>query len=326
MSRVDKGIVGAATRKPIVPIGFRLRSVARRVRRHWQLYALLSLPLLWLIIFAYGPMYGLQIAFRDFNVTGGITDSPFVGLKQFERYISSFDFWQTLGNTVYLSIYSLLAGFPFPILLALGLHYTARRWFKNTVQMVTYAPYFISVVVVAGMLLQFLAPNTGPVNQILQALGLAPVNFMAKPEWFGHIYVWSGVWQTIGFGAVLYLAALTGVDPALHEAAIVDGASKLQRVRYIDLPALVPLAVVLLILSVGTALSTGFEKVLLLQNPLNIRASEVIDTYVYRVGLASTVPNYSYAAAIGLFKSAVGLILVVVVQRFAKRAGQEGAF
>jgi len=162
-------------------------------------------------------------------------------------------------------------------------------------------------------------------NHILRALGFSQVNFMARPELFAHIYVWSGIWQTVGFSAVIYLAALSGVDPTLHEAAIVDGASKLQRMWYIDLPEIIPLAIVLLILSMGGILSTGFEKVLLLQNPLNLRTSEVIDTYVYRVGLASAVPNYSYAAAVGLFKSLVGLILVLVVDRFAKRMGQAGA-
>lgn len=300
-------------------------SLARRIRRSWQLYGLLALPLLYLLVFAYWPMYGVQIAFRDFNPGQGITASPWVGLKHFERFVSSYDFWRTLRNTLVLSLYGLAASFPFPIVLALGLNYLGRRWFQRSVQLVTYAPYFISTVVMAGIILQLLAPNTGLVNHILRALGFSQVNFMARPELFAHIYVWSGIWQTIGFSAVIYLAALSGVDQTLHEAAIVDGASKLQRMRHIDLPEIIPLAVVLLILSMGGILSTGFEKILLLQNPLNLRTSEVIDTYVYRVGLASAVPNYSYAAAVGLFKSIVGLILVLVVDRFAKRMGQAGA-
>jgi multiple sugar transport system permease protein/putative aldouronate transport system permease protein len=270
-------------------------------------------------------MYGAQIAFRNFNAVQGVTGSPWVGLRHFERFISSYDFVRTLRNTLVLSTYSLVAGFPFPIILALGLNYVTRNWFKKTVQMVTYAPYFISVVVMVGIILQFLAPNTGLVNQMLQRMGFAQINFMGKPELFSHIYVWSGVWQTVGFSCVIYLAALTSVDPTLHEAAIVDGASKLQRMWHIDLPEIVPLAMVLLILSLGGILSTGFEKVLLLQNPVNIRASEVIDTYVYRVGIQSAVPNYSYAAAIGLFKSLVGFTLVMLVDRFAKRLGHAGA-
>jgi multiple sugar transport system permease protein/putative aldouronate transport system permease protein len=296
------------------------------MRQRWQLYALLALPLLYLAVFHYYPMYGAQIAFRNFNVIGGITGSPWVGLDHFERFFSTYDFQRTLRNTLVLSLYGLAAGFPFPILLALGLNYVPKRWFKGTVQMVSYAPYFISVVVMAGIILQFLAPNTGLINHILQALGFQQINFMARPELFSHIYVWSGIWQTVGFGCIIYLAALTTVDPTLHEAAIIDGASKIQRIRHIDLPELVPLAIVLLLLSLGGILSTGFEKILLLQNPLNLRASEVIDTYVYRVGIASAIPNYSYATAIGLFKSLVGLVLVLVVNHIANRFGRRGLF
>jgi multiple sugar transport system permease protein/putative aldouronate transport system permease protein len=293
--------------------------------KHWQLYVLLLLPLLYLAVFLYYPMYGAQIAFRNFNAVDGVTGSPWVGLKNFERFMNSYDFVRTFRNTLVLSFYSLVAGFPLPIMLALGLNYVGIKWFKQTVQMVTYAPYFISVVVMAGIILQFLAPNTGLVNLMLERVGLPQVNFMSKPEWFSHIYVWSGVWQTIGFSCVIYLAALSSVDPTLHEAAVVDGASKLQRIWHIDIPEIMPLAIVLLILSLGGILSTGFEKILLLQNPINIRASEVIDTYVYRVGLASAVPNYSYAAAIGLFKSVIGFTLVIMVDRFAKRLGHGGA-
>lgn len=301
----------ASTRQPLL----------QRIRRSWQLYALLVLPLLYLLVFQYWPMYGAQIAFRQFNAAAGITGSPWVGLQQFQRFINSYDFVRTLQNTLIISFYTLLVGFPFPIMLALGLNYVGKTWFKKSVQLVTYAPYFISTVVMAGIILQLLSPNTGLINNILATLGMPRVNFMAKPELFPHIYVWTGLWQTLGFNAIIYLAALSSVDPTLHEAAIVDGANKLQRMRHIDLPELMPLAVVLLILSLGGILSTGFEKILLLQNPLNLRTSEVIDTYVYRIGLASAVPNYSYAAAIGLFKSMVGLILVVAVNRFAKRIG-----
>ena len=300
-------------------------SIAQKMRVKWQLYVLLALPLLYLLVFAYWPMYGVQIAFRNFNPGQGISASPWVGLRHFERFVSSYDFWRTLRNTLVLSLYSLAAGFPFPIMLALGLNYVTRRRFQKMVQLVTYAPYFISTVVMVGIILQLLAPNTGLVNHILQLLGFKQIDFMARPELFAHIYVWSGLWQTVGFSCVIYLAALSGVDPTLHEAAIVDGASKLQRMWHIDLPEIMPLAIVLLILSMGGILSSGFEKILLMQNPLNLRTSDVIDTYVYRVGIASAVPNYSYASAVGLFKSLVGLILVLVVDRFAKRIGQTGA-
>jgi multiple sugar transport system permease protein/putative aldouronate transport system permease protein len=295
--------------------------LVQQLRRSWQLYVLLALPLLYLLVFQYWPMYGAQIAFRNFNAGRGITGSPWVGLQHFERFIGSYNFVLTLRNTLVISFYSLVVGFPFPIMLALGLNYVSKAWFKRSVQLVTYAPYFISTVVMAGIILQFLSPTHGIANILLQQLGFKPINFMARADWFAHIYVWSGLWQTLGFGAIIYLAALSGVDPTLHEAAVVDGASKLQRMRYIDLPELMPLAIVLLLLSLGGILSTGFEKILLLQNPLNLRTAEVIDTYVYRVGLASPVPNYSYAAAIGLFKSVIGLLLVLGVNRFAKRVG-----
>jgi putative aldouronate transport system permease protein len=301
------------------------RRPINQLRKHWQLFALLFLPLLYLAIFQYWPMYGVQIAFRNFNAIDGILGSPWVGLRHFQRFIGTYDFVETLRNTIVLSLYSIVVGFPFPIMLALGLNYVTHEWFRRTVQMVTFAPYFISVVVMAGIILQFLAPNTGLVNHILVRIGLPQVNFLGRPELFAHVYVWSGLWQTIGFSSVLYIATLTSVDPTLHEAAIVDGASKLQRIWHIDLPELMPLATLLLVLNMGGLLSSGFEKILLLQNPLNLRASEVIDTYVYRVGLVSTFPDYSYAAAIGLFKSVVGLILLLLVDRFAKRLGQPGA-
>lgn len=307
--------------QPAVRSAARSRTpLAQRLLRSWQLYVLLALPLLYLLIFQYWPMYGAQIAFKNFNAGKGITGSPWAGLQHFQRFIGSYNFVQTLRNTLVISFYSLLVGFPFPIMLALGLNYVTKAWFKRSVQLITYAPYFISTVVMAGIILQFLSPTHGIINIFIERLGYEPINFMARADWFPHIYVWTGLWQTLGFGAIIYLAALSGVDPTLHEAAIVDGASKLQRMRYIDLPELMPLAIVLLLLSLGGILSTGFEKILLLQNPLNLRTAEVIDTYVYRVGLASPVPNYSYAAAIGLFKSIIGLILVLGVNRFAKRA------
>lgn len=310
-----RGITQPAVRSRSI----RQESIVDKFRRSWQLYVLLALPLIYLIVFQYWPMYGAQIAFRNFNAGKGITGSPWVGLAHFDRFIGSYNFTQTLRNTLVISVYSLVVGFPFPIMLALGLNYVSKAWFKKSVQLVTYAPYFISTVVMAGIILQFLSPTHGIINLFLGRLGYAPINFMAKAEWFAHIYVWTGLWQTLGFAAIIYLAALSGVDPTLHEAAVVDGASKLQRMRFIDLPEIMPLAIVLLLLSLGGILSTGFEKILLLQNPLNLRTAEVLDTYVYRVGLASPVPNYSYASAIGLFKSAIGLILVVAVNRFAKR-------
>jgi putative aldouronate transport system permease protein len=295
----------------------------RELKRSWQLYVMLFLPVLYLLVFHYWPMYGVQIAFRNFNVVDGITGSPWVGLAHFERFVTSYNFWPIIKNTLILSIYSLAAGFPLPILLALSLNNVGQAWFRRTVQMVGYAPYFISVVVMVGIIFILLDPRFGLVNQLLALAGIAPVNFMGNASYFRHIFVWSGVWQYVGFSCIIYLAALTAVDPTLHEAAIIDGASRLQRIRDIDLPAIMPVAVVLLVLEMGAILSAGFEKVLLMQNDINRPVSEVIDTYVYHVGLVSPIPQFSYAAAIGLFQSVIALILIVVVNQLARRI--EGA-
>ncbi len=295
---------------------------AKQISRGWQLYVLLLLPVTYIILFHYVPMYGAQIAFKDYIVTKGIWNSEWVGLKHFSRFVNSYDFWRIMKNTLGLSAYELVVGFPFPILLALSINYAQQISFKKTVQMVTYAPHFISVVVMVGIVLQFLDPRIGVINQIYQAFGFEAVNFMSVPALFKSIYVWSGIWQNVGFACIIYLAALAGIDPSLHEAAVVDGASKFQRMIHIDIPGILPIAIILLILNTGQMLNTGFEKILLMQNPLNIRTSEVIDTYVYKVGLLSVAPNFSYATAIGLFKSVISMILLVSVNHLAKKTNQ----
>jgi putative aldouronate transport system permease protein len=298
--------------KPSVRLGLRMR-------RNWQLYAMLALPLIWLAIFAYWPMYGVIIAFKDYNVVSGIWGSPWAGFKYFDRFIESYQFWKLIKNTVYLHVYELVATFPLPILLALCLNTVRKKWFSRSAQLITYAPHFISTVVVVGLVVVLTNPNTGVANKLIGLLGFGPVDIMGDAGMFRHIYVWSGAWQGMGFAAIIYLAALTSVPPELHEAAIVDGASRLRRMWHIDLPAIVPVAVILLILNIGSILSVGFEKVLLMQNNLNLDTAEVIDTYVYKVGLASDVPQFSYAAAIGLFRSVVGLILLVLANQLARR-------
>lgn len=289
----------------------------------WQLYLLMLLPLLYLIIFKYVPMYGAQIAFRDFSPVKGIWGSEWVGLHYFTRFFNSYQFWTILRNTISLSLYQLLAGFPFPIILALSLNYLTNIRFKKTVQMVTYFPHFISVVVVVGMIYQVLDPRIGIVAEIVKLFGGTPDNYLGRADLFQSIYVWSGVWQNVGFDCIIYLAALSTVDPALHEAAVVDGASKLKRMWHIDIPGILPIAIILLILNVGQMLEIGFEKVFLLQNPLNLSTAEVIDTYVYKVGLASQVVDFSYASAIGLFRNAINLVLLIVVNQASKKLGQE---
>lgn len=294
-------------------------SLLRDARVNWQLHLLLALPLIYLIVFKYLPMVGAQIAFRDFFTRSGIWGSPWVGLANFERFFESPQFWTVVRNTFGLSAYQIAASFPVPIILALALNNVEHRRFKKTVQLTTYAPHFISTVVMAGMILRFLAFHTGVVNNVLEGLGLERISFMSRPDLFQSVYVISGIWQNAGYGTIIYLAALAGVDPQLHEAAIVDGASKLQRTRHIDVPGILPVAIILLILETGRIMQVGFEKALLLQRPLNLTASEVIQTYVYKIGLASPVPDYSFATAIGLFNSVVNLALILVVNQIARR-------
>jgi len=306
----------AAERTIVQPAHRRTR--LHSLRRNWQLWVMISPPLIWLFIYQYLPMWGVQIAFRDYNFADGISGSPWVGMKHFDAFINAFNFWAIIRNTIVLNVYSLVAGFPLPIVLALALNYVGREWFKKMTQLVSYAPHFISTVIIVGMLFQFVATG-GIVNQFLGLFGIDPIPFMAEPKYWKSLYVWSGVWQGVGFGCIIYLAALAGIDPTLHEAAILDGANKLQRMRDIDLPGIMPVAIILLILSMGSLLSSGFEKVILMQNNLNKGTSEVIDSYVYNVGLAAPVPLWSYAAAVGLFKSVIGLILLFAVNQLARK-------
>ncbi len=300
----------------------RRAGTAKQLARNWELYLIVLPPVLYFVIFKYVPMYGAQIAFRSFMPAKGIWGSPWVGLEQFSRFLASSKFSVILYNTIALSLYKLAAGFPMPIILALALYYCTGSRFKKAVQMVTYAPHFISVVVVAGIVVQMLSPRVGVVNRLIELLGGESILFMGEPRLFKSIYVWSDVWQETGWGSIVFLAALAGINPELHEAAIADGATKLQRIRWIDLPGIMPTATILLLLSFGRIMFIGFEKVLLLQNPLNLAASEIIDTYVYKVGLASPVPNFSYSTAIGLFSSAIGFVLLIAVNQIARRFGE----
>jgi multiple sugar transport system permease protein/putative aldouronate transport system permease protein len=271
-------------------------------------------------------MYGAQIAFRDFLPGKSITGSEWIGLENFTRFFNSPMFMRLMKNTLWLSFYSLVVGFPIPIILALSLNQLRTGLFKRTVQMVSYAPYFISTVVMVGLLLNFLDLRRGPVNLLLMQLGLDPVQFMGSAELFPSVYVWSGVWQNTGFATIIYLAALTTVDPSLHEAAVVDGANRIQRMWHIDIPGITPVIVTVFILNMGQLLNIGFEKTYLMQNQLNLATSEVISTYVYKTGLAGGIANFSYAAAIGLFNSLIGLALLVSANWAANRLTNKGLF
>jgi putative aldouronate transport system permease protein len=293
------------------------QTALRSFRRHWQLYLIMLPGLLYFVIFRYVPMVNAAIAFKDYNVVKGIWGSPWVGFKHFEMFFNNPVFWTLLQNTLVLSVYALLVGFPFPILLAIALNEARDGLFKRSVQMVTYAPYFISTVVMVSMIMLLFAPRLGIVNVALQGIGITPPNFLGSSDWFPSIYVWSGVWQNSGYAAIVYLAALAGIDPTLYEAAKVDGASRFQKIRYIDLPGIMPVAVIILILTAGSLLAIGFEKVYLLQNPLNLSSSEIIPTYVYKVGLLNA--NYSFATAVGLFNSLINMVLLVAVNAWARR-------
>ncbi|GMK38614.1 sugar ABC transporter permease [Paenibacillus sp. CCS19] len=296
------------------------KSAWQKIKRHWQFYLLVLIPVANLIIFKYIPMFGVVMAFKEYNVLKGIWGSPWVGMKYFDLFFHNPYFTQLLKNTLGLSIYHLIIGFPGPILLALALNEIKNGLFKRTVQLVTYAPYFISTVIMVSIIMMVLSPTTGILKSLMGELGYQIPNMLGMPAYFKSIYVWSDLWQNIGYGAIIYLAALAGVDPHLYEAARVDGASRLQKILNIDIPGILPTATILLILNVGGIMQVGFEKVYLLQNPLNTSSSEVISTYVYKIGLLDA--NFSFGAAVGLFNSVVNLILLVAVNFIAKRISQ----
>lgn len=291
-------------------------TVLRQVRANWLLYVFLLPAALYIGVFHYAPMYGVQLAFRNFSPSLGIWGSPFVGTLYFEKFFASPRFALLVENTVFLSLYGLVAGFPMPVLLALILQYTQSLRLKRFAQTVTYAPHFISVVVLVGMLSVFLSPKSGFVNTVLKMLGGESIYFFGSAKWFRHLYVWSGVWQNAGWGSIIYLAALTGVSPELHEAALIDGANKPQRIWHVDLPAIMPTMVILLIMNASNIMSVGFEKVYLMQNSLNIKVSEVISTYTYKVGLQQA--EYSYSTAIGLFNNLINFTLLLIVNRISR--------
>lgn len=291
----------------------------RRMQRQWQLYLFLLLPVACVVIFSYVPMYGIVLAFKNYRPNKGILGSPWVGMKYFNQFFNSPSFLLLLKNTLILSLYSLLASLPVPILLALCLNEVRIPWFKKTVQMVTYAPYFISTVVMVGMLIQLMSIRSGFFNLLIQIFGGTPVDFMAIPSLFRTIYVFSGVWQGMGYSAVIYIAALSNVDPQLYEAAIIDGANRLQKIIHIDIPAILPTIVLMLIMSLGNVMSIGAEKVYLMQNNLNLSTSEIISTYVYKIGLING--QFSLSTAVGLFNSVINFVLIVIVNTIARRLG-----
>lgn len=282
-----------------------------------SLYLFVIPGILYYVIFKYWPIYGSQIAFREYSPFLGIVNSPWVGLENFRRFFESPDFWLILKNTLWLNVVNLVLGFPFPILLALLLNQVKNKKFKKTVQTVTYAPYFISTVVLVGMLYTMLSPFSGVVNTVIKALGFEAIHFMGEPGMYVFIYVISGIWQTCGWSAIVYIAALASISPDLHESAIVDGATRLQRILYIDIPGIMPTIVTMLILTSGQMLTVGFEKAYLMQNSMNLDVSEVISTYTYKRGLIDG--DFSYSTAVEMFQAAINFIILIAVNKISRR-------
>ena len=289
-------------------------------RKRWQLYLMLLLPVLYIIIFCYVPMGGIVIAFKDYSFRKGILGSDWVGLKYFKQFFGSPDIGMLLKNTLIISFYQLIVTFPAPIILALALHIIGNDRFKKFMQTVTYAPYFISTVVLVGIVLQCLHLNIGIVNTVMEFLGMDRVDFMGRVSYFRHIYVWSGVWQTTGFSAIIYIAALGNVDQSLVEASLIDGANRLQRIRIVELPALKAIITIQLIMAIGSIMGVGFDKIYLMQNTLNLPVSEIISTYVFKRGMKDL--QYSFATAVGLFNSVVNFILLFAANKLSQKFGE----
>lgn len=284
--------------------------------RSRYLYILITPVIIYYFIFHYIPIYGVIIAFKDFNAIKGILGSPWVGLKHFKAFFESVFAFRLIRNTLAINIYDLVAGFPVPIILALLINEVKNKYFKRSVQTIVYMPHFISVVVVCGMIVSFLSPSTGFINGFIKALGGKPIHFLAEPGWFRTIYVFSGIWQSAGWGSIIYLAALAGIDIELYEAATVDGATKWQKIKHITFPGILPTIIIMLILRMGSIFSVGFEKIMLLYSPLTYSTADVISTYVYRQGILNA--DYSYTSAIGLFNSIINFLMLVTVNRISR--------
>ncbi len=289
------------------------------VRREYGLYLLFLVPLIWYLVFMYFPMYGLQIAFKRYNAKLGILGSPWVGFKYFQQFFGSYYFKDLLVNTLVLNVYQMALGFPIPIVLALVINEIHSQPLKKAVQNVTYIPYFLSMVVVVSMLTLFSNPNYGLFNKIAGIFGGGGVDYMAKEDCFRTMYVLSGVWQNMGFNSVIYIAALSSIDPQLYEAAEIDGASRMRKILNISIPCIMPTIVILFIMRIGSLMNVGFEKVLLMQNNVNMGKSDVISTFIYRNGIQKG--QFSYSAAVGIFNSLINLALLVGANMLTRRLG-----
>ncbi|MCK9479224.1 MAG: ABC transporter permease subunit [Firmicutes bacterium] len=299
-------------------------SLLKDFKLNYELY-ILSIPVvIYYLIFHYFPMYGLQIAFKDFKANLGIWGSPWIGFEHFIRFFKSYNFWALIQNTLGISLYQLLLGFPMPIIFAVMVNEFRYKSLKKGVQMLSYAPHFISTVVMTGIIIAFLAPRTGVINQLRGVLGHGSIDFLSRPDLFKSIFVTTNIWQNMGWDSIIYFAALSSIDMEMCEAASIDGASKFQRVWYINIPSIMRVAVILLIMNCGRLMDIGFEKIFLLQNPLNMQSSDVISTYVYRAGILGA--QYSFSAAVGLFNTIVNVILLLTVDKISRSVSEYGLF
>ncbi|MDF2921190.1 MAG: sugar transporter permease [Paenibacillaceae bacterium] len=303
-------------------IRLELQGIAGRLSRDRFFYLLLIPFIAWYIVFAYKPMYGLQIAFKDFSVFKGIADSPWIGFDHFVKFFQGPYFWRTIKNTLMISLLSIVWGFPAPIILALLLNEVRNAFFKKTVQTLTYLPHFISVVVVAGIVTNFLAPSNGLVNILLEKLHMEKIYFLTVPEYFRTIFISMNIWKETGFGAILYIAALSGINQELYEAAVIDGASKWKQIWHVTLPGILPTIMIMLILRIGHILDVGYEAIILLYQPATYETADVISTYMYRSGIREG--NYDLTTAVGLFNSAIGLLMVIVANKLSKKYTESG--
>lgn len=292
------------------------QTLRSRLLNSWEYYVLLLPALALIILFQYVPLYGLQIAFKDFNIFVGIKDSPWVGLVHFQRVITDANFFRALNNTLIISFYKLVFLFPLPIVLAILLNEVRSNIFRRSVQTVVYLPHFLSWVIVSGLFVSILGSD-GVVNQVIAPFVDRPIRFLMDRNWFRSVLVFTEGWKGIGWSAIVYLAAITGIDPQLYEAAIVDGASRFRRIWHITLPGISPTIILLLILNIGSLLEAGFQQILVMYNPMVYSVADIIGTYVYRVGLGQM--NFSYGAAVGLFNSVVAFILIITGNQVAKR-------
>lgn len=308
---------------PVSGEGIRLsfgQRVIKDFKRNKLIYLMLSPTVVFFLLFQYGPMYGMQIAFKDFTVNQGFLGSPWTGFDNFMEFFSSFYFGRIVINTILLSVYSLIFAFPAGIVLALLLNEITSSWFKRSVQTITYMPHFISLVVVVGIMFDFLARD-GLVNNVLHGLfGVEPIAFMREADWFRTLYIGSGIWQNIGWSSIIFLAAIATIDPSIYEAAKIDGASRWKQTWHVTLPGIAPTIIILLILNIGQLLSVGNEKILLMYNPITYATADVIGTYTYRKGILET--NYSYAAAVGMFNAVISFSLLVIANAFSRKMSE----